>query len=328
MQKSSFTVNRRRAITGLGVGSISALVAAAPAQAVEAQPAGMPGPVGGPAQPAPGNQPQTAPAGINPIASPPQAGYTYKFLTMWDFTPENFVSGRAWSSSGGVYAPSGGGDTLWAMCDLPAGATLGDVEWYVSATESASLLARLWVAGTATLMKIVADGVLAAGPAGVRAARIVAPAASNGPYPHGTSLALGAYTPGDASVAINGVRVGYRMGPTGQVLLPTPQRVYDSRSGAKISGGQTRTHSLAGRLPVGATGAVVNITVTATESVGYLVLYAAGSSVPSSSSINWSATGQTLANSAQTSVSGARSISVTCGGRPTHYIIDLVGYLI
>lgn len=46
------------------------------------------------------------------------------------------------------------------------------------------------------------------------------------------------------------------------------------------------------------------------------------------SPINWSATGQTLANSAQTSVSGGRAMSVTRGGRRTHYIVDIVGYLI
>jgi hypothetical protein len=69
--------------------------------------------------------------------------------------------------------------------------------------------------------------------------------------------------------------------------------------------------------------------VTATEGIGHLVLFAAGSSVPSTSSINWTATGQTVANSAQAGVSGARAVSVNCGSsRRTHYIVDLVGYLV
>ena len=323
MAHRSFSVSRRRALAGVGLGGVAALVAAPPAAAAPAPPA----PGGGPTQPPPGFGPQNVPPGVNPIASPPRAGFTYAFRTMWDFTPESFSSGRVWTSAGGVYAPTGSGDTLWATCDLPSGAILGDVEWYLSATEHADLMGRLWVSGVSTLMEKVADGEVAASVAGVRAVRIVPPAGSNGPYPHGTALALGVFTPSSAAVAVNGVRVGYRLAPTGQVLLPTPQRVYDSRSGARIASGQTRTHSLAGRLPAGATGAIFNVTVTSPDSSGYLTVYSADSARPATSSINWDHTGQTIANTALASVSASRAVKVSCGGHATHYLLDLVGYL-
>jgi hypothetical protein len=271
------------------------------------------------------------PAAVNPIASAPQPGFNYKFLTMWDFSPEHYSSGRAWSPTGGVYVPLGTGDNLWAVAELPAGAILGDVEWYLSATENVAMMGRLWVSGDAYLSATVADGTLAAGSALARAARIVPPAGTNGPFPHGTALVLGVWTPHTGNVSINGVRIGYKLGGTREVLLPTPARLYDSRPGTKIGRLQTRTHSLASRLPVGATGAILNVTLTGTEKAGNLTVYSAGSTVPAASSINWSATGQAIANGVHTAVSSARAIKVTCGGTTgaqTDYLIDLVGYLV
>jgi len=92
---------------------------------------------------------------------------------MWDFSPEHYSSGRAWSSTGGVYVPLGSGDNLWAVAQRPAAAGLGGVEWYLSATENVALTGRLWVSGDTYLSAIVPDGTLTAGTAGARAARIV-----------------------------------------------------------------------------------------------------------------------------------------------------------
>ena len=252
---------------------------------------------------------------------------------MWDFSPENYVSGRTWTSRGGTYAPVGSGDTLWATTQIPPGAVLGDVEWYVSSIAATQLMGRIWVAGVPTLMQTVCDGTIPAnstiglyGRAG-----IVPPAATNGPYPHGTKLALGVFTPNDASVAVNGVRVGWKLAPAGEVILPAPVRLYDSRSGggAKIETGHTRTHSLATKLPAGAVGALLNVTVTSTEKSGYLKVYSSAVPAPATSSMNWFAPHQTLANGVQTAVSSGRSLKVTCGGSDakTHYVLDLVGYL-
>ncbi|MEO6822569.1 MAG: hypothetical protein ABI468_09065, partial [Candidatus Nanopelagicales bacterium] len=81
-------------------------------------------------------------------------------------------------------------------------------------------------------------------------------------------------------------------------------------------------HSLAAQVPAGATGVLLNLTVTQTERSGYLKLGSGGTS-----SINWYAAAQTLANAATASLSTARTVTVTGAGGPTHYIVDLLGYL-
>ncbi len=310
---------------GLGVAGAAALLA--PGQA-GAAPARSVAPAHGPS---PTDKTENAPpAGLDPIASAPLTGYTYRFIDMWDFTPENFVSGRAWTSAGGVYTPVGSGDTLWATAELPAGAVLGDVEWYLAATTDTELLGRLWVAGTPTLMKPVCDGVMPGSSTFglVRAKRLVPSSATNGPYPHGTKLALGVFTPSDASVAVNGARIGFKTAPTGTTLLPTPVRLYDSRSSSPIGSSQTRTHSLASRLPVGATGAVLTVTAVGALGSGYLKVYSSSVAAPATSSLNFTK-GTAVANSVQTAVSSTRSLKVTCGGGySVHYVLDLVGYLV
>lgn len=322
----SHEMNRRTMFAGVAVAGTAGLLI--PGTALAETPDAEPGPAG-PAGPAGGIQPQATPPNLNPISSAPQSGYSYRFVDMWDFTPENYASGRSWTSGGGVYAPLGGGDTIWATIEIPPGAILGDVEWYLSAKAETGLLARVWVAGTPTLMKPVADGLITGSSTLglVRAQRIVVPPATNGPFPHGTKLALGVFTPGDASVAVNGIRIGFKGAPTGQVLLPKPVRMYDSRSGARIAAGQVRTHQLASQVPVGATGVLLNVTVTNTQASGFLTVYASGQSAPNTSSINWDSTGRTLANAVTSAIPAARSINVRCGSSSTHYIVDLVGYL-
>jgi hypothetical protein len=316
--------SRRRAVAGLGLAGAAAVFAPS---AADAAPTGA-------RHRGPSNQGEVqdaAPSGLNPIASAPLTGYTYTFLDMWDFTPENFISGRTWTSAGGTYAPVGSGDTMWATTQLPAGAVLGDVEWYVSATSATELMGRIWVAGTPTLMKKACDGIiLGSSEQGlVRAKRIVPSVSTNGPYPHGTKLALGVFTPSDASVAVNGVRIGYKLAPAGEVLLPAPIRVYDSRPGTKIENGHTRTHSVAGQLPVGAVGALLNVTVVGTEGTGFLTVYSSAVAQPAASSTNWFGSNQILANGVETAIPSGRSFKVTCGGgHRTDYILDLVGYLV
>ena len=268
------------------------------------------------------------PAGLNPIGSPPRAGQSYRYLSMWEFSPENYASGRAWTSRGGVYCPNGGGDTLWAMTELPPGAVLADVEWYLSATAETQLMGRIWVAGIPTLMQQICDGTIAASATigEVRAARVVPSSATNGPYPPGTMLALGAFTPGDGSVAVNGVRIGFTNAPTGEVLLPTPVRVYDSRQHKPIHRKDSRTHSLAPHLPGRATGAIVTVTVVKTVGAGRLTVHGGGKS-PNVNSVIWDRGRETIANTTETRLGSKRTIQVTSTGT-TDYTIDLLGYLV
>lgn len=321
-------ITRRGLVRGLGVAGVAGAAALVVPAAATAAPTAVPklrGPADGKRRDAtPGNLP-------TPIASAPIAGYTYVYLDMFDFTPENSGNGRAWSLNGGTFTPLGGNGMMWATAQLPPGAIVGDTEWYVySSQNNTELMTLAWVAGQPQMATSISDVLINADPY-IRAVRVPAPATSNGPFPPGVKVALAIRTYSDQSVVINGARVGYTMGPTGPVLLPAPVRLYDSRSGTKIGRGQTRIHSLASRLPVGAVGAIVNMTVADTVANGFLTVYSASAPTPGASSINWhGAAGQVVANGVQTAVSNARAIKVTCGGfnAETDYLIDLVGYLV
>lgn len=133
--------------------------------------------------------------------------------------------------------------------------------------------------------------------------------------------------------------------PAGNVhLLPTPLRAYDSRDngGAKIQPGATRTislmsgHTLAApsvqvvAVPAGATAAIITLTIADTDAPGgFLTIYSAASAQPATSSINWKAAGQDVAVGTQVAVDASGSVKVTdgVGTAPTHFIIDVVGYL-
>jgi hypothetical protein len=323
-------IGRRKLLMGAGVGAaaiVAATVPAAlPAQAAEAVTRTRPG--SGPTGPLDENGKALAPpANLDPIASAPLSGYSYVFRGMWDFTPENFISGRTWTSAGGTYAPVGSGDTLWTLVEVPPGAVLGDVEWYLSADATTELMGRVWVAGTPTLMKVVADGTIAATSTHglVRAQRVVPTSGTNGPYPHGTMLAFGVFTPSDASVAVNGIRVGFKQGAARTGLLPAPVRVYDSRTaGGKFAAGSARTISLASVIPAGASGALVNITALSGEGTGYLKVYPSSASAPAASAINFSGSGAAIANSMTVAVSSARAIRIYASDK-VHVIVDVTG---
>ena len=80
----------------------------------------------------------------------------------------------------------------------------------------------------------------------------------------------------------------------------------------------------------GLSGVIVNVTITDTLGSGYLTVYAKGPR-PETSTINWSASGQTIANSTTIFLQGGPSsynIDVYCGGGGrTQFIIDEVAYL-
>jgi len=113
------------------------------------------------------------------------------------------------------------------------------------------------------------------------------------------------------------------------VYLPIdPFRVYDSRQrGGKIYAGQTQRIS---RSASGIYAASFNVTVTDTNSGGWLALYPGDTNYAGTSSVNWFGTGQTLANSAYLRVDTADDgVYIRCGSgtASTHFILDLVGVL-
>lgn len=124
----------------------------------------------------------------------------------------------------------------------------------------------------------------------------------------------------------------------------TPTRVYDSRAAAPspgvISGGASRVVSVsdarpdftgavatAGVVPAGASAIAYNLTVADTVGAGFLSVNEGDATGFTASSINWSATGQLLANGLVVKLDGSRQVKVFAGGGgSTNFLIDVLGY--
>jgi hypothetical protein len=314
MDQNRSKISRRGLMTGLGAaGGALALGVVAPTSAGAA--------------PRPQLQRDAPPAGLAPISSAPQLGVGYQFRSWDDFFPEDDLAYGRKFGGGGFYT-NVTGNYLAATYDLAPGATLYDLEWYVSNTAPMTVYANVWASNQAFLNTFWSAEIPAG--SGVTAHRFVIPSNVNGPYPHGTRLLVAAGTGTDGSQLVNGVRAGFKNAPRTPVLLSTPVRAYDSRSaGGPLSSGHSRTISLAAHLPAGAAGAIINPTVIQTVTAGYLKLYAAGTTEPPTSTVNWFGSGQAIGNQSTTAVSLDRSVTVTVGGgHSTQFVLDVVGYLV
>ncbi|MGD9998194.1 MAG: hypothetical protein AB7L17_19245 [Ilumatobacteraceae bacterium] len=132
----------------------------------------------------------------------------------------------------------------------------------------------------------------------------------------------------------------------GYVFVPiSPYRTYDSRDyepevGYMLGGDTVYFEVLTSSngtpmIPANAVAVSYNLTVTNTYGSGFLGLFPANvTSWPGTSSINWTAAGQTIANGGVVSL-GTRSapgqLSVYCGPAAnlgTDFLIDITGYYI
>ena len=121
--------------------------------------------------------------------------------------------------------------------------------------------------------------------------------------------------------------------------LIEPVRVFDSRApgnffGRKLAAGDAVAVAVSGAYEGDdiASAVFVNITITGTEGAGYLAVVGEDLSgerpPPTTSNINWSTSGLTLANLALSSVGGEHSIAIWCrGAGRTHVIVDVQGYV-
>lgn len=254
------------------------------------------------------------------IGSPLIGGYKYVYCSWMDFNP--YQSAMKENNGRGAYTtPSA---NLACAVDLPPGAVLRDIEWYMEVDYDTNIYAFVWTTGK--LFGAVAHSSSFPAGANLRAFRTTVPATGNGPYATGAKLALVTNT--SPTQVINGARVGFTMEPAGSVLLPAPVRVYDSRSGAKIGNGQTRIHSLASWIPAGASAAILHLSITSGEKTGGLAAYNTGSSLPSGSLLYWNGS-STVSNEVHVKLPSDRKIKVTSRGATgckAHYFIDLVGY--
>ena len=194
-------------------------------------------------------------------------------------------------------------------------------------------------------------------PEGTLSYPVTLPFTSMGPgLVHGTwtgSLLLSAVSRRSVSSATGGhggvVGVVYQYTlPTVSLVPITPVRVYDTRFswfGGSMGNGAHRLIdikdgidpvtgivSVLDVIPQGARAVSYNLTITSTSGRGYVDLLPGSSTTITGSSINWSASGQTLANGGIIALgSGAneRQITicvVTSAGGSTHVILDITGY--
>jgi hypothetical protein len=121
--------------------------------------------------------------------------------------------------------------------------------------------------------------------------------------------------------------------------LSSPKRLLDTRNGTGwglssvpstkplVAGGTApvRIEGAGGIPSSGVTGVVLNLTVTGTTGAGSLIAWADGTAKPSTSNLNWTGTGQTIAASSTVSVAGDGVVDLYTSST-THLIADVQGY--
>ena len=130
------------------------------------------------------------------------------------------------------------------------------------------------------------------------------------------------------------VDVGVPPAPTSFYTL-TPCRVLDTRQsagpqgGPSLAAGATRTVTVAGTcgVPSGAVAVAANVAVTQSGNPGNLTLFAGGTALPPTSTINFAA-GQTRANNAILPLGSLGDLSIFCAipSGVTDAILDVTGY--
>ncbi len=129
----------------------------------------------------------------------------------------------------------------------------------------------------------------------------------------------------------------------GLVFVPiNPFRTYDSRNSqfGSLKAGFIRTFEVwtleddTPAIPSSAVAVTYNLTATETVGAGYLAVFPADIDWPGNSSINWTASGVTLANGGVVAVANTgglvAAISVYNGlsSPQTHFVVDITGYYI
>ena len=114
-----------------------------------------------------------------------------------------------------------------------------------------------------------------------------------------------------------------------------PCRLIDTRlapgplGGPALAAGTTRAFAVVGRcqIPLSAVAMSVNVAVVAPATAGHLRLFASGSPLPGTSTINYT-TGQTRSGNAIVSLGtdGAFVVYANQAGGTTHLVVDVAGY--
>jgi hypothetical protein len=114
----------------------------------------------------------------------------------------------------------------------------------------------------------------------------------------------------------------------------TPARITDTRAGSgdpnagdTLGAGSSLNVQVTGEggVPAGATGAILNVTVTNTTDSSYLTAYSEGATQPTASNLNWTA-GETVANRVLVSLSSSGMITLYNYAGSADVVVDMDGY--
>jgi hypothetical protein len=312
-EPSPSSLPRRGLLLGAGVS-----VLAAAALGAERASAAVPAASTPPSKKASGAHPDSTPV-TGSIASAAISGYTYRYASMFDFFAES-SNVRTWGGSG-VYS----NDALHTTMEIPPGARIRDVEWYVanSSANATTGAARVWIAGSGTLFTSVVEVPVPAA-TGIVAHRGVAAATNYGPFPPGTMLDLIFFSSG-LSQQVNGVRVGFDHGAATTGILPTPVRAYSSLSSSKIAGGHSRVIVLpASAVPAGTTGVLLSVTALNASAAGSLKVFPGAGTAPAVTALVRYPKTAPATTQIIVAVSSARQITLA-PSQSTHVTVDVLG---
>jgi hypothetical protein len=271
---------------------------------------------------------------IEPDADQPDAlglvnpALTYVMLDAFAFFPDNPATGRIYQDITGVQ-PSQVNTRLSAALPIPCGSTI----YQINVAYQVQPIMEIWKRSM-TSPTPYGPVFQANPPVGMGASTFTFDGNSNPPLPpifveQGTTVAVRFFA--TAGCSVFGVTVGYT--PPAQEFIPftgAMPRVLDTRTnGGKLAPGEQRIVALG--FP-GARGAVLNLSITETESNGgFVAVFPANIAWPGNSSINWTAPNQTVANAVITAMDalGQIAILVAGAGAPrTQVILDRIGWLI
>jgi hypothetical protein len=109
----------------------------------------------------------------------------------------------------------------------------------------------------------------------------------------------------------------------------TPVRLMDTRSsGGPLGAGASRDLTVAGvtpGAPAGASGVILNVTVTNTTAPSFLTVYPKGATQPLASNLNWMA-GTTIPNLVSVAVGTGGAVTFYNASGSTDVVVDLQGY--
>jgi hypothetical protein len=224
------------------------------------------------------------------IASAPENGLVYRTVTMYDFFPFSPAAGKTWGGNG-TYS-SGTATTMRAILDVPPGAQVASVEYYIYNSSGSDFVpdTHLYVPGHGTIASIGASVNIPS--TSTITATQVAPSQS-GPYPDGARLLISCSTPSTGTIQINGARVGFRHGGGTVAQLGKPLELFHDR----LRRGKVHTVTLPATLQApGRTGVQLNLIAAGATKAGGVKVWPAGFPRPAEPALFFAKGGSGVAN--------------------------------